>query len=68
MAAVAVAVTVNELTPTTLAKVNGTIACWITWMALPFAGEAHAIPWFVRVVRHFTRGYPDTIVTFGRLE
>ena len=67
MAAVAVAVSVTELTPTTLAKVIGTVTCCFTWMALPFAGATHAIPWFVRVVRHFTRGYPDTIVTFGRL-
>jgi hypothetical protein len=68
MDAVAVAVIVNVLTPTTLAKVNGTVACCFTWMALPPAGATHGIPWFVRVVRHFTRGYPDTIVTFGRLE
>jgi hypothetical protein len=37
-------------------------------MAFAFAGATQGIDWFVRVVRHFNIGYPEIIVTFGRLE
>jgi hypothetical protein len=68
MAAVAVAVSVTELMPNTLMKVVATGTCCFTWMAFAFAGATHMTPQPVRIGEHFNRGYPDAIVTFGRLE
>jgi hypothetical protein len=68
-AAVAVAVIVNEPVRTNLRKVSGTVTCCLTAMAFAPAGAPHAIPKRPNAVfeEHQIWGYPDAIVTFGRL-
>ena len=67
-AAVAVAVIVNEPIPTNLRKVSGTVTCCFTRIAFASAGVPHAIPVSNGLVEsHQVSGYPDAIVTFGRL-
>jgi hypothetical protein len=67
MAAVAVAVSGIERMPSSSAKYGLMLTCCFTAIAFAFAGATQGIASFVRVARHFIIGYPETIVTFGRL-
>src|SRR5471030_421969 len=68
MDAVALAVSVRELLPTSARKYMGICTVCSTRIALPLSGAEHASPWFCRVVRHSIFGYPETILTPGSVE